>query len=84
MYELILTVLVTFNQPVLVLDGHGVSMMTRRYEVAVQNFPTKDECASFTGYADLEASLTGTFGANTKVIPMESAPECRRQPASGT
>jgi hypothetical protein len=84
MYELILTVLVTFTQPVLTLDGHGVSMVTRRYEVAVQSFQTKEECMSFTGYPDLESSLTDTFGANTKVVPAESAPECRKQPASGT
>jgi hypothetical protein len=78
MYELILTVVVTFSQPVLTLDGHGVSMVTNRYEVAVQNFATKELRLGFSGYADLESSLTDTFGANTK-IAQESAPQCRRQ-----
>ncbi len=78
MYQLILTVMVTFSQPVLQLDGHGVSMVTHKYEVAVQGFPTKDECLAFSGYTDLEQSLTGTFGANTKVVP-ETTPRCTRQ-----
>jgi hypothetical protein len=81
MYELILTVMVTFGQPVLVLDGHGVSMVTRRYEVAVQGFPTKDECVSFAGYKDLEESLTGTFGADTKIVP-ETTARCMLQSGS--
>ena len=78
MYELILTVMVTFSHPVLSLDGHGVSMLTNRYEVAVQSFPTQDDCQNFAAYADLESSLTGTFGADTKVV-QESAPHCKRQ-----
>jgi hypothetical protein len=81
MYELILTVMVTVGRPVLVLDGHGVSMVTNRYEVAVQGFPSKEECLAFSGYTDLEQSLTGTFGANTKVVP-ETTPRCRQQPAA--
>lgn len=81
MYQLILTVMVTFSQPVLMLDGHGVSMVTQKYQVAVQGFPTKDECLAFSGYSDLEQSLTGTFGANTQVVP-ETTPRCTRQPAA--
>ncbi|HTV79083.1 MAG TPA: hypothetical protein VMF03_12545 [Steroidobacteraceae bacterium] len=84
MYELILTVVVTFTQPVLVLNGHGVSMVTRRYEVAVQNFTSKDQCMNFAGYTDLENSLTDTFGASTKVVPQETAPVCRLQSKSAT
>jgi hypothetical protein len=78
MYELIITVMVTFSHPVLSLDGHGVSMLTNRSEVAVQSFPSKDDCLDFAGYTDLENSLTGTFGADTKVV-QESAPRCKRQ-----
>jgi hypothetical protein len=78
MYELILTILVTFSQPVLVMDGHGVSMLTRKYQVAVQGFPTYAECMSFAGYTDLEQSLTGTIGAVTQVIP-ETTPRCTYQ-----
>jgi hypothetical protein len=83
MYELILTVMVTFTHPVVMLDGHGVSMLEHRYQVAVQSFPTEAACMSFAGYADLESSLTDTFGADTKVVP-ESAPRCIRQSASTT
>lgn len=80
MYSLILSVMVTFAHPVLVLDGHGVSMVTHRYEVAVGGFATKDECLNFAGYTDLEQSLTGTFGADTKVIP-ETTARCYLQPS---
>ncbi len=82
MYNLFLTVMVTFSHPVLMLDGHGVSMVTRQYQVAVQGFPTKDECLNFSGYADLEQSLTGTFGADTKIVP-ETTPRCISQTRSG-
>ncbi len=82
MYNLFLTVMVTFTHPVLVLDGHGVSMVTRMYQVAVQGFPSKDECMNFAGYTDLEQSLTGTFGADTKVVP-EATPRCMVQARSG-
>jgi hypothetical protein len=78
MYELILTVMVTFGHPVAVLDNYGVSMITTKYEVAVQGFPTKNECINFSGYTDLEQSLTGTFGADTKVVP-ETTPRCKLQ-----
>jgi hypothetical protein len=83
MYELILTVMVTFSHPVLTLEGHGVSMVTNRYEMAVQSFQTKEECLNFAGYTDLENSLTGTFGADTKIV-QESTPRCRRQGNSAT
>jgi hypothetical protein len=83
MYELILTVMVTFPHPVLTLEGHGVSMVTSRYEVAVQSFETKEECLNFAGYTDLEDSLTGTFGADTKIV-QEATPRCRRQGNSET
>ena len=78
MYELILTVMVTFSQPVLTLDGHGVSMVTNRYQVAVQSFTSKEQCMNFAGYADLESSLTSTFGADTKVV-QEATPVCKKQ-----
>ncbi len=81
MYELILTVMVTVGQPVLTLDGHGVTMITKKYEVAVTGFNTKADCTSFTGYADLTASLTSTFGSTTEVQP-EAQPRCRPQPAN--
>jgi hypothetical protein len=50
-------------------------MVTNRYEVAVQGFPTKADCLGFAAYKDLEESLTGTFGADTKVVP-ESTVRC--------
>ncbi len=85
MYELILTVLVTFTQPVLILDGHGVSMVTHRYEVAVQSFKTMEECTNFAGYADLEKLAGRTPSAQTpRSSSTETAPQCRKQPASGT
>jgi hypothetical protein len=81
MYNLFLTVMVTFSHPVLVLDGHGVSMVTRMYQVAVQGFSSKGDCINFAGYTDLEQSLTGTFGADTKVVP-EATPRCIPQSRS--
>lgn len=83
MYELILTVMVTFARPVAVIDGHGISMVSHNYEVAVQGFSNKEACLSYTNFQDLENSLTGTFGANTKVA-LEAAPQCQPQPATTT
>jgi len=81
MYEMILTVLVSFSGPVAELDGHGVNMVSQRYVVAVQGFTSEQECMSFAGYQNLESSLTSSFGAQTKIIP-ESKPRCQAQPAS--
>ncbi len=83
MYQLILTVMVTFGAPVADIDGHGVSMVTQRYVVAVQGFATREECLSFAGYTSLENSLTSTFGSQTKVSP-ETTPRCQVQPAATT
>ena len=83
MYELILTVMVTFGAPVADIEGHGVAMVTQRYVVAVQGFATKEECLSFDGYSNLESSLTGTFGSQTKVTP-ETTGNCRLQPVATT
>jgi hypothetical protein len=83
MYELILTVVVTFAHPVEVVDGHGVSMLSRNYEMAVQGFSNKEACLSYTNYTDLEDSLTSTFGADTKVA-LEAAPQCRPQSAAAS
>jgi hypothetical protein len=66
-YELILTVMVTFVGPVAEVDGHGISMLSQRYEVAVQGFSSQEACSSFAGYTSLESYLTGAFGAQTKV-----------------
>ncbi len=81
MYELILTVMVTFGGPVADIDGHGVAMVTKRYVVAVQGFPSKAECLSFDGYTNLESSLTSSFGSQTTVSP-ETTPTCRLQPVA--
>jgi hypothetical protein len=85
MYELILTVMVTFGAPVADIDGHGVSMITQRYVVAVQGFSTKEECVNFEGqgYPSLESSLTTTFGTQTKVSP-ESTPRCQAESSKNT
>jgi hypothetical protein len=85
MYQLILTVMVTFGGPVADIDGHGVAMVTQRYVVAVQGFSTKEECVNFEGqgYTSLESSLTSTFGSQTKVSP-ETTPRCQLQPAETT
>ena len=84
LYELILTVVATFAHPVALVDGHGVNMISRRYEVALQGFATRQACETYanaTAYTELEKSLTGTFGADTKVAP-ETAPRCQAQPGT--
>jgi hypothetical protein len=78
MYELILSVMVSFTGPVATIDGHNVGVMTQRYEVSVQGFASESECASYQGYTQLEKSLTDTFGADAKVVP-EAAPRCQKQ-----
>ncbi|MGC1458439.1 MAG: hypothetical protein WA825_09205 [Steroidobacteraceae bacterium] len=83
MYELILTVMVTFGAPVADIDGHGVAMVTQRYVVAVQGFATKEDCLSFDGYQNLESSLTSTFGSQTKVTP-ETTANCKLQRVAAT
>jgi hypothetical protein len=83
MYELILTVMVTFAHPVEVVDGHGIAMLSHNYEVAVQGFSNKEACLTYTNFTDLEKSLTSTFGADTKVA-LEAAPQCQPQPATAT
>jgi hypothetical protein len=86
LYELILTVVATFGHPVAVIDGHGVNMVSRQYEIAVQGFKTREACetyASATAYSDLEKSLTDTFGADTKVAA-ETAPRCQAQSATSS
>jgi hypothetical protein len=82
-YELILTVMVTFVGPVAEVDGHGVKMLPQRYEVAVQGFSSEEECTSFAGYKSLESYLTSAFGTQTTVSPA-SEPHCRAQPAAST
>jgi hypothetical protein len=81
MYELILTVMVNFAGPVAVVDGHGVGVITQRYEVSLQGFATESDCANFAGYSELEKSLTDTLGGNTKVL-FEAAPRCEKQPST--
>ncbi len=82
MYELILTVMVKFAGPVAELDGgRQVSMVTQRYEVAVQGFASKEECLTYDGYDQLSSSLAASFGAATQVVP-ESTPRCWKQPAA--
>jgi hypothetical protein len=81
MYELILSVMVNFAGPVAVIDGHGVGVITQRYEVSLQGFATEGDCANFAGFADLEKTLTDTFGGPPKVIS-EAAPRCQKQPSA--
>jgi hypothetical protein len=78
MYELILTVMVTFARPVAVIDGHGVGLITQRYEVSVQGFATESDCANYAGYTELEKTLTDTFGGTTKVV-REAASRCQKE-----
>jgi hypothetical protein len=78
MYELILSVMVSFAGPVATIDGHNVGVVTQRYEVSVQGFTSESACSGYAGYTELEKSLTTTFGANTKVVP-EATPRCQRQ-----
>ncbi|HTC44782.1 MAG TPA: hypothetical protein VK696_07025 [Steroidobacteraceae bacterium] len=81
MYELILSVMVNFAGPVASIDGHGVDVITQRYEVALQGFASEGDCANFAGFTDLEKALTDTFGGTTKVIS-EAAPRCQKQPST--
>lgn len=85
MFQLILTVMVSFAGPVADVDGHGVAMVTQRYVVAVQGFATREDCVNFEGqgYTSLESSLTSTFGSKTKVTP-ETTPRCQLEPAEAT
>jgi hypothetical protein len=78
MYELILTVMVSFAGPVATIDGHSVGVVRQPYEVSVQGFATESDCSSYAGYTELENALTSTFGANTKVVP-EATPRCQKQ-----
>jgi hypothetical protein len=83
MYELILTVMVQFAGPVAELDGHGVSMLTQQYRVAVQGFSTREECLNFAAFPGIESFLTSAYGTTT-TVSQENTPHCIVEPAATT
>lgn len=82
MYELILTVMISFPGPVLVLeDGHSVTMASNYYRVAIQGFPNQQDCLNYKGYQAVTLTLTNALGGVADIVPDTTNARCKLQPS---